>query len=106
MKNEKTKMMSLDEALKKSHESVQVLDEVLKNKFIDDETAAAIERGNKFISKGRPKVDEGNKKKMKSFYLSDNEVVMIEKVAKNYGMKVMEYVKFVLDKELRKEGVL
>jgi hypothetical protein len=96
------KLSALEEALKNQKKPVQTLERAEENKKEADE---AIEFANKFKSQGRPKVSDKEKKKMRSFYLSDDEVLKIERVAKINGMKTMEFVRFALEKEMRKEGI-
>lgn len=96
------KLTALEEALNSQKKPVQSL---ASSESRDRVASEAIEFAKKFKSKGRPTIAENEKKKMKSFYLSDLEVEQIERVAKINGMKLMEFVRFALEKEMRKEGV-
>ena len=95
--------MNIDDVLKDTKEPVQ---SIKKAEMQDKSNEEIKEFAAKFIPKGRPKVNEKDKKKMKSFYTSDNEFEKIEKIALLYGVTPMKWIKMVIDKELRREGVI
>lgn len=94
--------LNINDVLNNNTAPVQSLKIAAQEKASAQEIA---EFASKFVGKGRPKVDDKNKKKARSFYLSDFEVDKIEKIAKLNGMNLMEFVRFALLKELRKEGI-
>lgn len=94
--------LNINDVLNNDTAPVQSLKVAVQEKTEAEEIA---EFASKFVGKGRPRVDDKNKKKARSFYLSDFEVEKIEKIAKINGMGVMEFVRFALLKELRKEGI-
>ena len=94
--------LNINDVLNSNTEPVQSLKVAVQEKTEAEEIA---EFASKFIGKGRPKVDDKNKKKARSLYLSDLEIEKIEKISKINGMNVMEFVRFALLKELRKEGI-
>ena len=54
---------------------------------------------------GRPKKSQSEKKKGTMIYLSDSQKESIEKCAAINGMKLKDFIKFCINKELRKENI-
>lgn len=52
---------------------------------------------------GRPSKSEDEKAKRRVLYWTDEEFEDIERIAKLNGMKALEWVKFVVGKEIRRE---
>lgn len=55
---------------------------------------------------GRPAKDKSEKAKPRPLYYTDAEYDKIKRIAQLYGMKPTRWVKMIVEKEMRREGVL
>ncbi len=91
--------LKIDDILADNKEEVQTFKKAEKKAKIIKEA----EKKKKEV--GRPSKSEEEKAKKRILYYTDQEWEHIEKVADLYGMKPSKWLKMVIAKELRREGI-
>jgi len=77
--------------------------EIQSFKFADEKEKKFKELENARKKSGRPTKKTEEKAKKRSIYYTDQEFKEIEEIANLYGMKVSNFIKFCVAKELKKE---
>lgn len=104
MKNSKLASIdaTLEQALqKKDVKSLETAEEKAENNKTAEEKAEELDRMR--ARAGRPKKSAAEKAKPKTLYFSDAEWREIEKFATLNGVKAVDYIKNVINKEIRRE---
>jgi len=91
--------LKLDDVLAEEKEEVQTFKKAEKKAKLIKEA----EKNKKEV--GRPAKSEEEKAKKRTLYYTDEEWSKIEKAAELYGMKPVKWLKMIIAKELRREGV-